>query len=62
MAAAFGLSPEEMARHPHALFGSVDEICEELQRRRETYGISYVTVGDGAMEAFAPVVKRLAGS
>ncbi len=51
-----------MARHPHALFGSVDEICEELQRRREIYGISYITVGDGAMEAFAPVVQRLAGT
>ncbi len=62
MAAAFGLSLEEMARHPHALFGSVNEICEELQRRRETYGISYITVGDGAMETFAPVVQRLAGT
>jgi probable F420-dependent oxidoreductase len=62
MAANFGLSPEEMARHPHATFGSVDEICAELEQRRETYGISYFTVGDGAMEAFAPVVNRLAGA
>ena len=35
--------------------------CEELERRRERYGISYVTVGDNAIDAFAPVVARLAG-
>jgi alkanesulfonate monooxygenase SsuD/methylene tetrahydromethanopterin reductase-like flavin-dependent oxidoreductase (luciferase family) len=57
----FGLSAEEMMAHPHALFGPCDAVCEELERRRETYGISYVTVGDTALEAFAPVVARLAG-
>ncbi|HEX7034164.1 MAG TPA: TIGR03621 family F420-dependent LLM class oxidoreductase [Pseudomonadales bacterium] len=57
----FGYSEEEMRRHPHALFGSVDAVCEELERRRELHGISYVTVGEAAMEAFAPVVARLAG-
>jgi probable F420-dependent oxidoreductase len=62
MAGAFGISEQDMAVHPHALIGSVDAICDELVRRRETYGISYVTVGDNATEAFAPVVARLAGS
>jgi len=57
----FGLTPEAMREHPHALFGSVDTVCAELQRRRELHGISYVTVGETAMEAFAPVVARLAG-
>ncbi|HEY5646167.1 MAG TPA: TIGR03621 family F420-dependent LLM class oxidoreductase [Pseudomonadales bacterium] len=61
MASSFGYTDDEMRRHPHALFGSVDTICEELQRRRELFGISYVTVGDNAMEAFAPVVARLSG-
>ncbi len=61
MAGAFGYSEDEMRQHPHALFGSVDAVCEELERRRERFGISYVTVGDTAMEAFAPVVERLAG-
>jgi len=61
MADAFGYTEDEMRHHPHALFGSVDTICEELERRREQFGISYVTVGDSAMEAFAPVVARLAG-
>ena len=61
MAGSFGLTPEQMREHPHALFGSVDTVCEELERRRELHGISYVTVGDTAMDAFAPVVARLAG-
>ena len=51
-----------MRAHPHGLFGSVDEVCEELQRRREAYGISYITVGDAARDAFAPVVAKLAGA
>ena len=61
MAGAFGLEAEEMRRHPHALFGSPEEIAEELLRRREAYGISYVTVSDPALEAFAPVVAQLTG-
>ena len=62
MAASFGFTPEQMRAHPHGLFGSVDEVCDELVRRREAYGISYVTVGGDAREAFAPVVARLAGT
>ena len=58
----FGLTEQQMLEHPHALFGSVDAICDELQRRREAYGISYVTVPDNAMEPFAGVVERLAGT
>jgi probable F420-dependent oxidoreductase len=61
MGQAMGLSQAEMLRHPHGLFGSVDRVCEELERRRSLYGISYVTVGDAALDAFAPVVARLAG-
>jgi probable F420-dependent oxidoreductase len=57
----FGYSEEDMQRHPHALFGSVDTVCEELQRRRELHGISYFTVGENAIDAFAPVVERLSG-
>jgi probable F420-dependent oxidoreductase len=57
----FGLSEDDMRVHPHALFGSVDAICEELERRRELHGISYITVNKDTMEPFAPVVERLAG-
>jgi probable F420-dependent oxidoreductase len=61
VAARVGLSPEELAAFPHALIGSVDEICETLERRREEYGLSYVTVGNSVADAFAPVVERLNG-
>jgi len=61
MAAAFGLTPEQMRQHPHGLFGTPELICDELHRRRELFGISYVTVPDNAIEAFAPVVAKLAG-
>lgn len=61
MAPRFGLSVERMMTHPHALIGNVDEICEQLELRREQYGISYITVGDSVGDAFAPVVARLAG-
>lgn len=62
MAGAFGITPEEMKSHPHGLFGTVDEVCEELERRREAYGIHYVTVGADALDAFAPVVAKLSGN
>ena len=61
MGRALGLSLPEMLAHPHGLFGSVDAVCDELRRRRERFGISYVTVPDTALDAFAPVVARLAG-
>lgn len=62
---ALGMSADDILSHPHCLIGSVNFICEELERRRDTYGISYVAVMDDGqndmVEAFAPVVARLAG-
>ena len=62
MGGSLGLSAEEMRAHPHGLFGEVSQVCEELERRRERYGISYFTVGADARDAFAPVVAKLAGT
>ena len=61
MAPMMGLEPDVLANHPHALIGSVDQIIETLQARRERYGISYVTVGRDALDSFAPVVAALHG-
>src|SRR5581483_7105523 len=61
MAPGFGISPEEALDVPLTLLGSVDELCEMILARRERYGFSYWIVPDDAMEAFAPVVDRLAG-
>lgn len=61
MGGMFGLTAEEMLEHPNALIGSVDAICDRLVERRERFGISYVSVSDRNLDAFAPVVERLAG-
>jgi probable F420-dependent oxidoreductase len=61
LAPMFGFTPEEAAEVPLTLIGTVDQICDTLQQRREEYGTSYITVQDAAMHDFAPVVERLAG-
>lgn len=61
ISARIGLEGDDLTTFPHALVGSVDQIVDELQRRREVYGFSYITVGDAHVDAFAPVVAALAG-
>jgi hypothetical protein len=43
------------------LIGSIDQICEDLQVRRERFGISYISVFEHSLEVLAPVIARLAG-
>jgi probable F420-dependent oxidoreductase len=62
MAPLFGLEPDELDEYPHALIGSVESICEDLQRRRDRWDVSYVVVQGDAMDALAPVVARLSGT
>jgi hypothetical protein len=62
MARRFSVTPEELSAHPHALIGSVPEVCDKLEQRRTELGVSYVNVAQRSMEAFAPVVARLAGT
>lgn len=59
---AFGLSPQQALRSPHAVAGTVDEIAEDLRDRRERWGISYIGIGLDAMRELAPVVARMAGT
>jgi hypothetical protein len=59
---AFGLSPEEALRSPHALAGSVEQIADDLIERRERWGISYIGVGADSLHALAPVVAKLSGT
>ena len=59
---AFGLSPEQALRSPHALAGSVDQIVDDLVERRERWGISYIGVGVDALHSLAPVVAKLVGT
>ncbi|MEO6988255.1 MAG: TIGR03621 family F420-dependent LLM class oxidoreductase [Aquihabitans sp.] len=62
LAPAFGLSPADLLAFPHALLGTVDEIAEDLEDRRDRYDASYIVVQSDAMEPMAPVVARLAGT
>lgn len=66
MAAAMGpglhLEPAEVLAMPHFLLGTVDQVVEDLKQRRERFGLSYVILPGEVVEAFAPVVERLAGT
>jgi len=44
---------------PFVASGATEEMCEQLLGLRQRLGISYVTVPDDLMKAFAPVVERL---
>ena len=56
-----GMSVEEVLSFPHALIGSVDYICEELEKRRELFGITYISFPDNAAESAIPIVEKLSG-
>lgn len=62
LAPAFGISPGELLEFPHALVGTVDEICSSIEERRARWDASYIVVQQDAMETMAPVVARLAGT
>jgi probable F420-dependent oxidoreductase len=62
MAAWVKVEPSLIAASPFALIGTVNEITETLLRRREELGFSYVIVGPGEVDSFAPVVAALAGT
>ena len=57
-----GLEGDDLTTFPHSAVGSVDQVCEELIRRREEYGFSYITFGDAHLDAVLPIVERLAGT
>ncbi|HVB62604.1 MAG TPA: TIGR03621 family F420-dependent LLM class oxidoreductase [Ktedonobacteraceae bacterium] len=56
-----GETAEQLLSSPYLLIGSVEQIAERIHRLREQYSISYFVVDSESMEAFAPVVARLAG-
>ena len=55
------MSAERVLEIPSIFIGSVDQIVDQMQVRRERYGISYYVVTDRSMEMVAPIVARLAG-
>jgi probable F420-dependent oxidoreductase len=56
------LSADEILQSPYLLVGTVKQMVEDLEARRERWGISYYGIHEPYLDAFAPVVARLAGS
>ncbi len=61
MAPRFHLTAQQLLSCPHMLIGTIDQMVEELLRRRTLYHISSIIVSDPFFDTFAPVVARLAG-
>jgi hypothetical protein len=53
-------SVDELLESPFVFIGSADGLATKLREMRDRFGISSVTTFD--MDAFAPVVERLAGT
>jgi probable F420-dependent oxidoreductase len=62
VAKAYDLDPDDIQNAGVTLVGTVDDIIDQLVRRREEWGVSSVVVGDDNVDAMAPVVAKLAGS
>ena len=62
IAPAFGVSPEAALESGAVLVGTEDEIADQLHRRREEWGLSYIVVGQENVDEFAPIVAKLAGT
>jgi probable F420-dependent oxidoreductase len=58
-----GVGAAELIAHRSLtmLRGSTEEMVDELQRRRDGFGLSYVSVNAAFLERFAPIVERLSG-
>ncbi|HSS09844.1 MAG TPA: TIGR03621 family F420-dependent LLM class oxidoreductase [Acidimicrobiales bacterium] len=62
MAPVFGIPAEDALHVPVCLIGTVDFMVDELRRRRDEWGFSYIGFDGGSWEAMAPVVSRLVGT
>jgi alkanesulfonate monooxygenase SsuD/methylene tetrahydromethanopterin reductase-like flavin-dependent oxidoreductase (luciferase family) len=60
------ISADDVLASPRYLIGTREAVVEQLQARREEYGISYVSFlhlpGFPDFEALSPVVARLTGT
>jgi hypothetical protein len=60
IAARFSVDVDAVRDTPFALFGSVQQIVDLLERIRERIGVSHYVIRDA--EVFAPVCQALTGS
>lgn len=61
LGADWGIPVNDARESPYLLIGTVEEIADMLCNHRERFGLSYLTIFERDMEAFAPVIVRLAG-
>jgi probable F420-dependent oxidoreductase len=55
------ITPADVLDMPSIFIGSIDEICEVMEARRERFGVSYYVVPDRLRDTLAPIVERLSG-
>ena len=55
------LPPEEVETYPHACIGTVEEICESLEMRRERWDASFFVFQGDTMEPMAPAPSSSPG-
>jgi probable F420-dependent oxidoreductase len=53
------LAPPAVLMAPHVWIGTVAQICDSLEERRQRWGVSYWVVPASALDAVAPVAARL---
>jgi probable F420-dependent oxidoreductase len=53
---------DQILRSATSLIGTVDEIVAKLEHARERYGLSFIVIGEGQIDEFAPIVKQLSGT
>jgi probable F420-dependent oxidoreductase len=58
----YGVDDDEAAAAvPHVVVGTPQQMADQLLQRRERFGISYYSVFEPGLKAFAPVIALLAG-
>jgi probable F420-dependent oxidoreductase len=61
LAKEYEMDIDQVFETPLVLIGSVDQIAETLEQRRERFGISYITVFEKDLENLGKVINRLVG-
>ncbi len=56
------VSVDDVLEMPSLFIGTLDEIIEQMCRRRDQFGFSYYVISDTDIEMFTPIVARLSGS
>jgi probable F420-dependent oxidoreductase len=59
LAKEYGMEVDEVFETPLVLVGSVNQMAETLEQRRERFGLSYITVFEKDLESLAKVIDRL---